>query len=751
MEEQVLTAALAGLLSNRRVEQIVGPYVPASLQKYRADWAQSLAVTVQTITGSKPAANTSAPTRLMPVLSRVQLKAVVPEAPGTYAFAALQVTDGIASYPVKSPQDQADPWRALSADLDMWQRQPGWINLPPEAYFTTLLAFLRKHLWCVAADPQSPDVPLYDQLRLVSALAACLAPRINSKTDQPIALVARGDLSGIQNFIYRIARPEAETEHVAKRLRGRSFYLSLLVEVAVDWLLRELNLPPNCALFVGGGRFDLLLPLAAQGQLMELSSQLEDWLLREFQGELGVHIVTCEARPIDFADMRSVYQTLDERLERSKRRKWINHITDEMFLTPEQNVWHVCRICQLTPLPEPGTCRQCSQHARIGKHLPHAAQLMYCYGNERLELDEEQIVQFAGSPFGVRVAIVRHDDAARSFLQTGGVKTVYQLNDTAHFAQDGVGSSFRFLANVAPRALERIKLPDDQPIEKDDVLHFEAIAELSTGAKRLGILKADVDFLGLVMSEGLASEQAEGTRPTIGRVAALSSMLEVFFAGHLNRICMALFDEWKTAQAQLPEPERNVLAAKVNGLFYVMYSGGDDLFVVGPWDQTLKLAQRIHDEFTAFTGNNPNLTLSAGVAQVKPRYPTQKFAELADEAEKAAKNAGRDRVTAFGQTVAWSEHLTFGELLAFAGRLTRGVQENRVPRTLIADLGRMQRSHRRPDGSLKPMWTPRLYYTLARRLNEETRKELEADLIAIMKGGNIMIPVSYVSLITRKE
>ena len=145
-------------------------------------------------------------------------------------------------------------------------------------------------------------------------MAACLNESDvgSTQADQPLALLVRGDLSGIQNFIYRITRPESETEHVAKRLRGRSFYLGLMTDVAVDWLLRELNLPPNCALFVGGGRFDLLVRLSDQTRLSELQHRLEEWLLQEFQGELGLQIAATEVRAKDFGDMRAAYQTLDE-------------------------------------------------------------------------------------------------------------------------------------------------------------------------------------------------------------------------------------------------------------------------------------------------------------------------------------------------------------------------------------------------------------------------------------------------------
>jgi CRISPR-associated protein Csm1 len=43
--------------------------------------------------------------------------------------------------------------------------------------------------------------------------------------------------------------------------------------------------------------------------------------------------------------------------------------------------------------------------------------------------------------------------------------------------------------------------------------------------------------------------------------------------------------------------------------------------MLGPWDQVLRFSRRVRKEFSQFTCNNPDFTLSAGVAVVKPRLP----------------------------------------------------------------------------------------------------------------------------------
>ncbi len=63
---------------------------------------------------------------------------------------------------------------------------------------------------------------------------------------------------------------------------------------------------------------------------------------------------------------------------------------------------------------------------------------------------------------------------------------------------------------------------------------FDEIADASRGSKKIGILKADVDTLGFLFSEGL---QRENVRTgTVSRVNTLSRMLEYFFNGCLHQI-----------------------------------------------------------------------------------------------------------------------------------------------------------------------------------------------------------------------
>ena len=72
---------------------------------------------------------------------------------------------------------------------------------------------------------------------------------------------------------------------------------------------------------------------------------------------------------------------------------------------------------------------------------------------------------------------------------------------------------------------------------------------------------------------------------------------------------------------------------------HVVYSGGDDMFIVGAWDELIELAVDIRRAFTRFT--NGKLSFSAGLAMFSHGYPISKMAEITGMLESAAKSSNK--------------------------------------------------------------------------------------------------------------
>ena len=113
---------------------------------------------------------------------------------------------------------------------------------------------------------------------------------------------------------------------------------------------------------------------------------------------------------------------------------------------------------------------------------------------------------------------------------------------------------------------------------------FEQFAEKADGIKRIGVLRADVDNLGQTFVGGFS-----GKYSTLSRTAALSRQLSIFFKYYIRLIL-------KNGECHIAGSkelkERNAT---------IVYSGGDDVFIVGAWNEIIELAVDLEEKFRKYT------------------------------------------------------------------------------------------------------------------------------------------------------
>ena len=167
---------------------------------------------------------------------------------------------------------------------------------------------------------------------------------------------------------------------------------------------------------------------------------------------------------------------------------------------------------------------------------------------------------------------------------------------------------------------------------------FSQLAESSRGANRIGVLRMDVDNLGRIFTQGFKKE----TR-SLSRLASLSRQLNLFFKYYINSICKGeLGANLKCLDLSEKSTQRN-MGRNIS----IVYSGGDDLFLVGAWDEVTEIAFDIEKSFTFYTGENPHLSISGGLIVQNANFPLYLLANLTGKAEKLAKQNGRNRITLF--------------------------------------------------------------------------------------------------------
>jgi CRISPR-associated protein Csm1 len=160
---------------------------------------------------------------------------------------------------------------------------------------------------------------------------------------------------------------------------------------------------------------------------------------------------------------------------------------------------------------------------------------------------------------------------------------------------------------------------------------YEEVIENGKGIDRLGVLRLDVDNLGKIFKDGL------GNKATFGRVVQLSAMLDFFFSSYINKLSTLY---WSVAKGI--DNKKTVDNLKIKDLIEIVYSGGDDVFIVGHWSLLPDIALWINSQFKQYTCGNPNFSVSAGIYLFDDKYPIYKAALETGEYENNAKKKGRE-------------------------------------------------------------------------------------------------------------
>jgi CRISPR-associated protein Csm1 len=176
--------------------------------------------------------------------------------------------------------------------------------------------------------------------------------------------------------------------------------------------------------------------------------------------------------------------------------------------------------------------------------------------------------------------------------------------------------------------------------------------------KRLGVLRMDVDNLGSIFQKGILPERA-----TLSRYAALSRSFDYFFSGYLNTI-------WEETDRESS---------------YIIYSGGDDVFIVGSWDTCISLAKKIREDFREFTCKNPAFSISGGIAIVSAKYPIMKGAEeAAGEEHNAKEHSNKNSISFMDFPLNWD--LEFPVVEKLKNEFVRLIDEEKEPSSLLSKI-----------------------------------------------------------------
>lgn len=684
---------------------------------------------------------------------------------------------------------------------ELWKQFQGdFTKLPTDSFngfAESLLYLLEKYTWCIPSSTMDmPNVSLYEHLKTTAAIALCLYDykqenpddfKFDSTTSQlSIAgencyslLMVCGDLSGIQSFIYDIHNRKA-----AKSLKGRSFYLQLLTDTIIQKIIKHPGIQVYRAnvIYASGGKFYLLLPNTekVKNALEELEKEIEKQIFKNHKTSLYVcfgkapfnYIITpideenyitspiLESKPDNSKHhLGDLWKAVTELAAQKKGSKFRNLLTNGGFEDFFGKNGHgledggdlatankeICAVSgevlsenERKPLntedlqgEESDTPVYVSklvyEQIELGKALKDADYLISHHGRNSYFENRARFIAPLSVDIFHYLLDVDEKKLSSDESDVAGDITSFDLNQILHINRMDI-----FTGKIQGKQItsgfilyggnEQAKISADG---KEREKYFHELAGYDDEGnelafKRLGVLRMDVDNLGKIFIKGFPDKYK-----SFAAYASLSNQLNYFFSGYLNALRNK--DEYKNW---------------VN----ILYSGGDDLFVIGRWDKVADFAAEVRKEFREFVCGREEISLSGGMVLVTPKFPIQKAALMAGEAEEKAKEHGRteDRnqtpeknaFCLFNVPISWKNEFDFVVKWrdVFEKWLDAGIITKAFVYKLFSYLSLEQEEKNKETKEKNPLrWRWQLAYNIGRYANDSKRTSEQKDALHRLK------------------
>lgn len=485
-----------------------------------------------------------------------------------------------------------------------------------EEYVNSLLAVMEANLSYVpssTSNEELSDISLYDHVKLTAAIASCIYDYLNENQlnyknelfdkkdfyDKEAFLLCSMDISGIQNFIYTIS-----SKNALRTLRARSFYLEIMMEHIIDLLLEKLQLSRANLLYSGGGHCYLLLVNTQKtlDLLQEFQLELKEWMLQKFQIDLFVAFgyVKCTGnafRNIPEGSYTKLFREMSKMLSNQKQHRYTATEIINLNHRKAEDYSRECKVCKkIGHVDEEGVCLLCRKIEKLSKNVLYTDFFSVVLENPDIKMD--------GMPLPGGYYLIADDE-----------KTLCRRMEKDNYFVRAYSKNALYTGkHIATKLWVSDYTTGDT---------FEEFAQKAEGINRIGVLRADVDNLGQAIVSGFHNEKDGDRYMTLSRTAALSRQLSLFFKYYIRYV--------------LKEGEY-ALDGNYNGKerqATIVYSGGDDVFIVGAWNDIIELAVDLKRKFKRYTQGT--LSISAGIGIYDASYPIAAIALETGEMEAESK------------------------------------------------------------------------------------------------------------------
>ncbi len=504
-----------------------------------------------------------------------------------------------------------------------------------EEYLNSLLSVLEANLTYIPSSTSKrelADISLYDHMKMTAAIASCVEQYLSEKGekdykkrlleqaqqsyDEKMFLLYSMDISGIQKFIYTIGEQGA-----LRGLRARSFYLEIMMEHMVDELLNRAALSRANLIYTGGGHCYILFPNTENvRKLIETyQKELNKWLMDTFGIALyvagGYAPASANAlRNVPEGSYEELYLTISRMISSKKSNRYTAEDIYRLNHRKKRDGERECKVCRHLAQLKNDKCELCNALEKMSGNI----------------LYKDYFVVTSSPKDG---ALPLPGDR---YLIAGEKTDVLRWMDQSDYVRSYTKNDIYTGKHVT------IKLWVGSYTTGDT---FEKLADKARGVKRIGILRADVDNLGTTFVRGFQQNDGNNVYVTLSRTAALSRQLSLFFKLYINKIL-----ENGNSMPLSDGGARNVT---------IVYSGGDDVFLAGSWNDVVATFVDIRSALEKFTQGT--LTISGGIGVYPSKYPVNIMAKEVEQLEDASKQTdNKNAVTVFSKehTYPWDDFIS---------------------------------------------------------------------------------------------
>ena len=494
-------------------------------------------------------------------------------------------------------------------------------------YLNSLLEVLEAQLSYIPSSTMKSevaDISLYDHVKLTAAIAASIKEWLdeNNISDyketlfkgatgfygKKVFLLFSMDMSGIQDFIYTIA-----SKNALRMLRSRSFYLEIFMENLIDELLDYIGMSRANLIYSGGGHAYIITANTENiiQKIAEFESKINEWLLGEFKTALflGCGYAECSANELHNepeGTYRQIFKNVSKMISQKKMKRYSAAQIIKLNSEGKKDGTRECRVCRRTSklLEDDDICSVCNAMIDMSQNI--------LYKGFYIVTENPKDKAALPLPFGRYLVADNRKELLEKMKQ----------DDSSYIRAYTKNKSYTGFKVVKNLWVGDYTLGDS----------FEELAKKSEGINRIAVFRADVDNLGDAFVNGFASKKYGEKYMTISRTATFSRKMSMFFKYHINYI----LENGEFYIADKKEEERGKRNATI------VYSGGDDVFVVGSWDDVVGFAVDLQKSLKEFSQDT--LTISGGIGIYPAKYPINNMARLTGELEECSKKY-RNEVT----------------------------------------------------------------------------------------------------------